>query len=154
MVKVYNINMKIIVDADACPVKKEIVKIAKTHKIEVIMISDTSHVITSDYAKVVTVDKGADSVDFALINMVKAGDIVVSQDYGVAAMALAKKAKAIGNGGVIYTDFNIDALLTQRYLSKENRRKHGKFGKVKNSGGPDREKFKQSFEKLIDQQNQ
>ena len=143
--------MKIIVDADACPVKKEIVQVAKVHKIEVIMVCDTSHVITSDYAKTITVDKGADSVDFALINLVKAGDIVVSQDYGVAAMALAKKAKAIGNSGTIYTDFNIDAMLTQRYLSKENRRKHGKFGKVKKNNGPDREKFKQAFENLISQ---
>ena len=143
--------MKIIVDADACPVKKEIEKIAKKFELEVVMVCDTSHVISSDYSSVVTVDKGADSVDFALVNMIKAGDIVVSQDYGVAAMALAKGARAIGNGGVVYTDYNIDAMLTQRYLSKENRRKGGKFPKSKKSNGPDREKFCKSLESIIAQ---
>lgn len=141
--------MKIIVDADACPVKKEIERIAKNHKLEVVMVCDTSHVISSSYSRVVTVDKGADSVDFALVNMIKAGDIVVSQDYGVAAMALAKGAKAIGNGGTVYTGFNIDSLLTQRYLSKENRRKGGKFNRGPKNPGIDKNKFSESFAKLI-----
>ena len=141
--------MKIVVDADACPVKNEIVKIAKRSKLEVIMVCDTSHIITSDYAEVITVDKGADSVDFALINMVKAGDIVVSQDYGVAAMALAKKAAAIGNSGKIYTEFNIDSMLTQRYLAKENRRKGGKFTKGPKAPIMDKSRFTESLVSLI-----
>jgi len=141
--------MKIVVDADACPVKNEIVKIAKRSGLEVIMVCDTSHVITSDYAKVITVDKGADSVDFALINMVKAGDIVVSQDYGVAAMALAKRAFAIGNFGKIYTKFNIDAMLNQRYLAKENRRKGGKFMKGPKAPIMNKSRFTESLLSLI-----
>ncbi|MCD6323385.1 MAG: YaiI/YqxD family protein [Clostridiales bacterium] len=141
--------MKIVVDADACPVKNEIVKIAKRSGLEVIMVCDTSHVITSDYAKVITVDKGADSVDFALINMVKAGDIVVSQDYGVAAMALAKRAFAIGNFGKIYTQFNIDAMLNQRYLAKENRRKGGKFMKGPKAPIMNKSRFTESLLSLI-----
>lgn len=141
--------MKIVVDADACPVKNEIVKIAKRSEIEVIMVCDTSHMVTSDYAKVVTVDKGADSVDFALINMVKAGDIVVSQDYGVAAMALAKRALAIGNSGKIYNQFNIDAMLNQRYLAKENRRKGGKFTRGPKAPVIDKNRFIESLLSLI-----
>jgi len=141
--------MKIIVDADACPVKNEIVKTAKKHKLEVIMVCDTSHVINSEYAKIVVVDKGADSVDFALINMVKEGDIVVSQDYGVAAMALAKRASAIGNTGKIYTQFNIDSMLNQRHLAKENRRKGGKFNRGPKSPVIDKGRFIDSLEKLI-----
>ncbi len=141
--------MKIVVDADACPVKNEIVKIAKRSGLEVIMVCDTSHIITSDYAKVITVDKGADSVDFALINMVKAGDIVVSQDYGVAAMALAKRAFAIGNFGKIYTQFNIDAMLNQRYLAKENRRKGGKFMKGPKAPIMNKSRFTESLLSLI-----
>ncbi len=143
--------MKIVVDADACPVKNEIVKIAKRSGLEVIMVCDTSHVVTSDYAKVITVDKGADSVDFALINMVKAGDIVVSQDYGVAAMALAKRAFAIGNFGKIYTPFNIDAMLNQRYLAKENRRKGGKFARGPKNPGLDKNKFMENLTEIISQ---
>jgi len=141
--------MKIIVDADACPVKGEIVGIAKERGIEVIMVCDTSHVISSDYARVITVDKGADSVDFALVNLIKAGDITVSQDYGVAAMALAKGSKAIGNTGIIYTSYNIDSFLAQRHIAKENRRKHGKYTKNKKPNGDDKTRFVDSLKKLI-----
>lgn len=141
--------MRIIVDADACPVKKEIVSIAKKHAIEVVMVCDTSHIISDDYAKTITVDKGSDSVDFALINMTEKRDIVVTQDYGVAAMALAKGAKAIGNNGVIFNAFNIDSFLTQRHLAKENRRKNGKFSKsIKNKANKS-SFFPDSLEKLI-----
>jgi len=141
--------MKIVVDADACPVKREIESLAKKHKIDVIMVCDTSHIITSDYSRVIMVDKGADSVDFALINMVNAGDIVVSQDYGVAAMALAKKAAAIGNSGRIYTQFNIDAMLNQRFLSNENRRKGGKFTRGPKAPVIDKNRFTDSLLSLI-----
>lgn len=141
--------MKIIVDADACPVKNEIVKIARRHEIEVIMVCDTSHLISSDYAKVVVTDKGADSVDFTLINMVKAGDIVVSQDYGVAAMALAKNAAAIGNTGKIYTSFNIDSMLNQRHMAKENRRKGGRFPRGNKNPSIDKSMFSEFLNKLI-----
>ncbi|MCG8401890.1 MAG: DUF188 domain-containing protein, partial [Firmicutes bacterium] len=80
--------MRILVDADACPVKEIILKIAKQNNIPVIMAVDTSHEIHDDYSKVITVDKARDSVDIALINLIKPGDLVVTQDYGVAAMAL------------------------------------------------------------------
>lgn len=143
--------MKIIVDADACPVKTEIEKVAKKYKLDVVMVCDTAHVIRSDYAKVVTVDKGADSVDFALINMVKAGDIVVSQDYGVAAMVLAKRASAIGNTGKLYTQLNIDSMLNQRYLAKENRRKGGKFTRGPKNPGIDKGRFIEALIGLIRQ---
>lgn len=141
--------MKIIVDADACPVKKQIVSIAKKHSIEVIMVCDTSHIISDEYARTITVDKGNDSVDFALINMTAKGDVVVTQDYGVAAMALAKGAKAIGNNGVIFSAFNIDSFLTQRHLAKENRRKNGKFSKSPKSKLQSVSFFPVALEKLI-----
>lgn len=86
--------MQILVDADACPVKGIIVKIARQYKLPVTMVIDTSHELNDSYSTVITVDKARDSVDIALINLVKTGDIVVTQDYGVAAMALGKKAKA------------------------------------------------------------
>jgi uncharacterized protein YaiI (UPF0178 family) len=141
--------MKIIVDADACPVKNEIVSIAKKHNLEVIMVCDTSHVISDSYAVTITVDKGNDSADFALVNLAKKGDIVVTQDYGVAAMALSRGAKAIGNSGAIFTKYNIDSFLAQRHLAKENRRKGGKFNRGPKNPGIDKRKFSESFRKLI-----
>ena len=141
--------MKIIVDADACPVKNEIIKTAKHYRLDVVMVCDTSHVLSDDYAKVITVDKGADSADFALINLTKKSDIVVTQDYGVAAMALAKGAMAIGNTGTIYTQFNIDSFLAQRHLAKENRRKGGRYTKNKKRNSSNDKNFITALKELI-----
>lgn len=123
--------MKIIVDADACPVRNEILREARKRNIEVVMVCDTSHVIKDNYSTVITVDKGSDSADFRLVNLSEKGDIIVTGDYGVAAMALARGARAIGFKGNIFTRFNIDSYLEQRHMAKENRRKGGKFRKIK-----------------------
>lgn len=117
--------MKILVDADACPVKGIIEQIAKKHQIEVIMFIDTSHELYSDYSKIITVSKAPDAVDFALLNQTNPNDIVVTQDYGVAAMALGKKAKALHPSGKIFTNDNINQMLFERHIAKEQRR-HGK----------------------------
>lgn len=113
--------MHIYVDADACPVKEIIERVAKENKIAVTMVIDVNHILHSDYSEVVTVSQGADSVDLYLINRVQKGDIVVSQDYGVAALALGKGARAVSNSGLEYTDANIDKLLFERYLGKKQR---------------------------------
>lgn len=118
--------MKILVDADACPVKDIIVKVAKKHQIPVIMFVDTSHVLGGDYSEIITVDKQKESVDIALINRASTGDIVVTQDYGLAALALGKGAKAINQNGLIYSSENIDQLLFERHLSQKTRRAGGR----------------------------
>lgn len=114
--------MRILVDADACPVKEIIVDLAKTNKLDVIMYFDNSHVYSDGYSLVKIFDKGADSVDYALIADSRPGDIVVTQDYGVAAMALAKACYPISQNGIIFTDFNIDSFLNQRYTGQKMRR--------------------------------
>ncbi len=113
--------MHIYVDADACPVKEIIERVAKEKGLGVTMVIDVNHILYSDYSEIVTVSQGADSVDLYLINRVKADDIVVTQDYGVAALALGKRAKAISNSGLIFTDDNIDKLLFERFLGKKQR---------------------------------
>jgi len=142
--------MKILVDADACPVTKIVVKIGKKYNKEVILFTDTSHIIDDDYATTVIVDKGADAVDFALINKTKPYDIVISQDYGVATMALSKKAFCINQNGLVYTNDNIDNLLQKRYVSQQIRKAGGRT-----SGPPKRKKendlkFEKSFIQLLD----
>ena len=82
--------MQIFVDADACPVVAIIEKIAKENSIPVTLLCDTNHVLSSAYSEVIVVGAGADAVDYKLISICHKGDIVVSQDYGVAAMALEK----------------------------------------------------------------
>ena len=143
--------MKIFVDADACPVVRIVEKIAKKHQVPVALLCDTNHVLSSDYSEVVIVGAGADAVDFKLISLCHLGDIVVTQDYGVAAMALGKKAYAIHQSGKWYTDENIDQMLMERHLAKKARR-----GSSKNHlKGPrkrttkDDLRFEESFEKLL-----
>ncbi|MDR0652163.1 MAG: YaiI/YqxD family protein [Synergistaceae bacterium] len=118
--------MKILVDADACPVKEIIVRMAKRRNIPLVMVIDTSHELSGGYGEVITVDKGADSADYAIYGLTSRGDIVVTQDYGLAAMILAKGARAINQDGMIYTDDNIDELLTRRYIGKKIRRGGGR----------------------------
>jgi uncharacterized protein YaiI (UPF0178 family) len=113
--------MTIYVDADACPVTRIVEKVAKEYHIPVVLLCDTNHVLTSDYSTVRVIGAGADAVDIALINMCAAGDIVVTQDYGVAAMALGKGAKAIHQSGRQYTDENIDGLLADRSFEESFR---------------------------------
>ena len=91
--------MQIYVDADACPVVGIVEETAKKYKIPVTLLCDTNHVLYSDYSDVVVVGAGADAVDYKLISLCHSGDIVVSQDYGVAAMALGKGAYAIHQSG-------------------------------------------------------
>jgi len=141
--------MKILVDADACPVRDIIVKIAKEFHIPVIMYTDTCHTIEDDYSKKIIVDKGADSVDIALINNTEQNDIIISQDYGVAAMALSKKAYALNQNGLIYTKDNIDKLLFERHISQKIRRSGKKTPNPRKRVKADNKNFEQALKKLI-----
>ena len=143
--------MKIYVDADACPVTRIVEKLAKKYEISCVLLGDTNHVLTSDYSEVVIVGAGADAVDFKLISLLSKGDICVSQDYGVAAMALGKGCYAIHQSGRWYTDENIDQMLMERHLAKKARRSSKKNhlkGPSKRTPEDDR-RFEESFERLI-----
>lgn len=118
--------MTVYVDADACPVVRQIEEIAKEFSLPVVLLCDTNHILSSNYSEIVIVGAGADAVDFALVNRCKSGDIVVTQDYGVAAMVLSKGAKAIHQSGSIYTDQNISLLLESRYIAGKIRRSSSK----------------------------
>lgn len=141
--------MKILVDADACPVKDIIEHIASQYKIPVVMLIDTSHILSSDYSEIISISKARDAVDFALINRTSKGDIVVTQDYGVAAMALGKGAYAIHHNGKIYTDNNIEIMLMERDIAKRMRRSGEKVrGRMKKRTNEDDEKFAATFHRL------
>ena len=143
--------MEIYVDADACPVVDIVEKIAKKYQISVTLLCDTNHILTSGYSEVVVVGAGADAVDYKLISLCHRGDIVVSQDYGVAAMALGKGAYAIHQSGKWYTDENIDQMLMERHLNKKARRASQKnhFKGPKKRTEEDDERFAQSFERMV-----
>ncbi|WP_203364587.1 YaiI/YqxD family protein [Bacillus sp. REN10] len=119
--------MKILIDADGCPVVDEACKVAKQFGLSVLLFCDTAHHMAREGAETIIVSKGADAVDFVLVNRVEKGDLVVTQDYGLAAMVLAKKGAAIDQNGRSYTADNIDQLLDSRHTAKKIRQAGGRL---------------------------
>ena len=145
--------MKIYIDADACPVVSIAEKVAAKFQIPVTLLCDTNHILQSDYSDVIVVDAGADAVDYKLISLCTKDDVVITQDYGVAAMALGKGAAAIHQSGKWYTNNNIDQMLMTRHLNKKARRashKNHVKGPKKRTAEDDK-MFEVSFEKLLTQ---
>jgi uncharacterized protein YaiI (UPF0178 family) len=143
--------MTIYVDADACPVVSIVEKIAKKNNLPVLLLCDTNHILSSDYSEIKIIGAGADAVDFALVTMCHCNDIVVTQDYGVAAMVLGKGAVCIHPSGKWFTAKNMDQLLMERHIHKKARRSTSKNhlkGARKRTKADD-QSFEAAFEKLI-----
>ena len=119
--------MRVLIDADGCPVVDLAVTICRQTATECLILCDTAHCIEYEGIKTLVFDQGADSVDFALVNLVQEYDIVITQDYGLASMCLAKKARVIHQDGYEYTAENIDALLEFRHASAKIRRAGGRL---------------------------
>jgi len=141
---------RILVDADACPVKEIVLRMAKRRNIPVTMVIDTSHELDDGYSTVITVDKGFDSADYAIANMATCHDTVVTQDHGLAAMVLAKGASAIDQNGLIFTCENIDSLLERRYIGQKIRRSGGRTKGPKKRTREDDERFEAALGRLLD----
>ncbi len=141
--------MRVIIDADGCPVVKIAADICQKNRIECIIVCDSAHEYNIDGVQTITVSKGADSVDYAIVNMLNIKDLVITQDYGLAAMCLSKNADAINQDGMIYNKDNIDQLLQQRYHSQKMRKakKHLKGPKKRTS--EQNQTFAINFEALI-----
>lgn len=107
--------MRIVIDADGCPVVTITAQLCKRFHIPCIIVCDTAHQFQIDEVDVITVDKGSDSADYTIANTINKGDLVITQDYGLASMCLARGARALHQDGWEYTQYNIDALLLQRH---------------------------------------
>lgn len=143
------ILLRIIVDADACPGKELIEKAAKENGIEVIMYCDTNHILSSEYSTIIYADSGYQSVDMKIVNEAKQDDIVITQDFGVAAMVLPKKVYAISPKGNIYSNENIERLLFERHLSQKVRQGGGKTSNAKKRNLDDDERLYVSLKRVI-----
>lgn len=144
-------GVTVLIDADGCPVVDIAVSLSRKYMIECIIICDTSHVFNKEGARTITVSKGADSVDFALVNMLCPGDIVVTQDYGLAAMCLARRAIPISQDGIVYHDGNIGSLLQARHAAAKIRRAGGRLRGPKKRTPEQNTQFAVKFEELIRQ---
>lgn len=143
--------MKVLIDADACPVVNIAVQLCREFHIPCILLCDTAHTIQREGAETLLFDKGSDSVDFALVNRVSPGDIVITQDYGLASMCLARTPHVLHQDGWAYTPDNIDALLFQRHAAKEYRAAGGRTkGPAKRKHTQDRA-FRDALAALLQQ---
>ena len=98
-------------------------------------------------------DSGFQSVDMKVVNECLSNDIVISQDYGVAAICLGKKASVISPKGYIYTNENIGAMLEQRHLSQKIRRGGGKTPNAKKRSSEDDDRLRKNLLYLIKRKN-
>ncbi len=137
--------MKIFIDADGCPVVKQTLETAKKFDVPTVIVCDTSHSYIGYDAEVITVSKGADSADFKIVNILKSGDIVITQDYGLAAMALARGAVVLNQDGMRYDDSNIDALLLSRHTAAKIRRGGGRLRGPSKRESQQNDKFVESL---------
>lgn len=132
--------MTVLIDADGCPVVDIAVRLCKTHALPCFLLCDTAHEFQKDGAQTLVFDKGADSVDFALANRVCRGDLVVTQDYGLASLCMARGAVVLHQDGWEYTSDNIDALLFSRHEARKYRASGGR------TKGPQKRNAKQNRE--------
>ena len=139
--------MKVLIDADACPVVDIAVMLCKKHGIPCFLLCDTAHTMYRDGAQTLIFDKGSDSVDFALVNRASPGDIVITQDYGLASMCLGRSARVLHQDGWEYTEYNISGLMEQRHAAKKHRLAGGR------TKGPSKRTAAQdlAFEKALQQ---
>lgn len=141
--------MKVLIDADACPVVDIAVRLCKQHGIPCLLLCDTAHIMHKDGAETLIFDKGADSVDFALVNRANPSDIVITQDYGLASMCLGKRVRVIHQDGWEYTEYNISGLMEQRHAAKKHRLAGGRVkGPAKRTKAQDTA-FEKAFQQML-----
>lgn len=141
--------MRIIVDADGCPVVSEVIESGQKLSLPVLLICDTAHVMEREGAETLTVSKGADAVDFVLVNQMNKGDVVVTQDYGLAAMVLARGGYVMDQNGHEYTNDNILGMLERRHVAKKIRQAGGRMKGPKKRSKEANAHFQQNFEHLL-----
>lgn len=146
--------MKLLIDADGCPVVKLSISIAQQFGVPVTLFCDTAHMFDLPGTEVVVVSKGADSADFALVNRAAPGDIVVTQDFGLAAMCLSRGARVLRQDGMPYTQDNIDSLLMARYTAAKVRRGGGRLRGQKKRSAADNDSFAAALRVMLEQTSQ
>ncbi len=143
--------MKLLIDADGCPVVDIALGLCREFQIPCLLLCDTAHLFHRQGAETLVFDKGADSVDFALVNRVSPGDIVITQDYGLASMCLARRAHVLHQDGWAYTQYNIDGLLAQRHAARQYRAAGGRTkGPAKRTAAQD-QAFRTALKTLLQQ---
>ncbi|NMB18378.1 MAG: YaiI/YqxD family protein [Erysipelothrix sp.] len=141
--------MKIFIDADGSPVVGITTNIAMEYNIELIIVKNYAHDIYNDYATIISVDIGKDSADQFIVNHAQENDLVITQDYGLAALLLSKQVKVINQNGLIYNNDNIDSLLNRRFLNAKARSQNKRHSNIKKRSSLDDENFSKTLNSII-----
>lgn len=141
--------MRVLIDGDGCPVVDVAAALSRRWNIPCLLLCDTAHEFHREGMETLTFDKGTDSVDFALVNRVQSGDLVITQDYGLASMCLARNARVLHQDGWEYTPQNIDALLLQRHESKKYRLSGGRTKAIPKRTAQQNQSFLAAMEAIL-----
>lgn len=143
--------MKVLIDADACPVVDIAISLCEKFSAECLLLCDTAHTIHKQYAQTLVFDKGSDSVDFALVNRVVPKDIVITQDYGLASMCLGRGAYVLHQDGWEYTEWNITGLMEQRHAARRFRAAGGRTKGPSKRTQAQNDAFRDALHRLLQQ---
>lgn len=150
--------MRVLIDGDACPVVDSIIELTTETGIFVHIYRSYAHYSHQGFpphVQVHYIDGGRDAVDFALVKAMSSKDLVVTQDYGLASIALQKARYVMHHLGYLYTQDNIDQLLLQRFYNQQERRKTRRYGKGhKPFKQAQRQQFEASFQSIIDKEKE
>ncbi|WP_317366817.1 DUF188 domain-containing protein [uncultured Tyzzerella sp.] len=143
--------MKLIIDADGCPVTNIAINIALKNNLKIMVVSDTSHIFNfeNDNISYIIADKGLNSADFLILNKCIKNDVIITQDYSLAAMCLSKSCFVINQNGYVYTNDNIDELLLRSHIGKKLRKAGKSDFKIKKRTKNQDENFIKSFQNLL-----
>jgi uncharacterized protein YaiI (UPF0178 family) len=141
--------IRIFVDADACPVKQEIVQAGTGFHVDIYFIASYAHQSESHSGNWIYVDSFKDQVDFYIYKHVRKGDIVVTQDMGLASLLVKQGVRVLSPRGTILRDEQMDTILYNRYMSAKLRR-NGTYTKgPKAFSAEDRKRFLQELKKIL-----
>lgn len=141
--------MRILVDGDGCPSKYSIVEMTKKYQLEMLVFIDYAHMLDSEDYQTIMCEVGADSVDMKIANMVKKGDLVITQDYGLASLVLGRQAYVLHVSGKVIDQNNIDQLLLSRYTAAKIRKAGGRTKGPAKRSQADELFFKKQLEEMI-----
>ena len=143
-------NIRILIDADSCPVIDLTEKIAKRYEIKSFIFVDYDHQLESNYSEIIKMDTENQSVDMEIVNRSQSGDIVITQDYGLAALVLGSGVYVLNFYGKEYNENNIDNLLMRRHHNAKMRRAGRRHPSHSKRTKKDDDKYKNGLIELIE----
>lgn len=143
-------NIQLIVDADACPrgAMDVMRRLQREYGYQLVTVASFNHNIEG--TNHVIVGDGSDEADLAVANRTRRGDIVVTQDWGLAALVLGKGAACLSPGGHVYTPDRIEFQLDERHVKAKHRRGGGRTKGPRARTDADDERFERALRRLLE----